>query len=252
MLSTEVCFNPSVYLSIIHTTLWSLPLMNSRSIFTSPCPTLALASNIYTLLISSPSPQVPFFSIMYHYQMRHNSPHSHAIFFPYIVFECRHSIRNQLVSTEIPSPNSFIDITTIETHQHFGKILKDIFVDFSSGQYGTSTNKTHRQTLLALIFIFIHIHKFFLFIINPRILSFSQIVLSLHPIQNPKHLGLPHQLPTPPTNNTTILLPTLTDKCPASPLYLIYIIFNIAFQQIYPAHYLPKNSESTVQPWIRA
>ena len=182
----------------------------------------------------------------------HNSPHTNAIFFPYIVFEYHHDIRNQHVSTAIPSPNSFRDVTTIETHQHFGKILKDIFIDFSSRHYGTSTNKAHRQTILALIFIFTHINKFFLFIINPRILSFSQIVFSLHPIQDPKHLGLPQQFPTPPTNNTTTLLPTLIDKDPASPLYLIYTIFKIVFQQIYPAHYLPMNSESTVQPCIRA
>ena len=102
MLSTEVCFKPSVYFTITHTTLWFLPLMNSRSIFTSPCPTLALASNIYTLLTSSPSPQVPFFSIMHHYHILHNSPHTHAISIPYIVFECRHNIRNQPVSTATP------------------------------------------------------------------------------------------------------------------------------------------------------
>ena len=231
------------YFSITRITLWSLPLMNSRSIFTPPCPTLALASNIYTLPKSSPSPQIPFFSISYHYHIRHNSPHMHTIFFPYIIFEP--------VSTAIPSPYSFRDITTIQTHQHFGKILKDIFFNFSSRQYGTPTNKAHRQTLLALIFIFTHINKFFLFIINPRILSFRQIVF-IHPMQDPKYLCLPQQLPTPPTNNTTILLPTLTDKDPASPLYLTYIIFKIAFQQIYPVHYLPKNSELTVQPWIWA
>ena len=221
MLSTKVCFNTSVYFSITHTTLWSLPLMNSRSIFTSPCPTLALASNIYILLTSSPSHQVPLFSITYHYHIRHNSPHTHAVFFPYIVFECRHNIRNQLVSTAIPSLNSFRDITTTETHQHFGKILTDIFFDFSSRQYGTPTNKAHRQTLLTLIFIFTHINKFFLFINNPIILSFSQILFSLHPIQDPKHLGFPQQLPTPPTSNATIFLPTFTGKDPASPLYLI-------------------------------
>ena len=108
------------YFSITHNTLWYLPLMNSRSIFTPPCPTLALASNIYTLLTSSPSPQVPFFSVSYHYHIRHNSPHMHTIFFPYIIFEP--------VSTAIPSPYSFRNIITIQTHQHFGKILKDIFL----------------------------------------------------------------------------------------------------------------------------
>ena len=59
-------------------------LKNSRLIFTPLCPTLALASNIYTPFISSPSSQVPFFSITYHYHLRHNSPHTHTIFFFYI------------------------------------------------------------------------------------------------------------------------------------------------------------------------
>ena len=113
MLSTEVCFNPSVYFSITHTTLWSLPLMNSRSIFTPTCPTLALTSNIYILPTSSPSlptPPILLFSIKYLYHIRQNSPHTYAIFFPYIVLECRHNIRNQPVSTAIPSPNSFLSI----------------------------------------------------------------------------------------------------------------------------------------------
>ena len=233
MLSTEVCFNPSVYFSITHTTLWSLPLMNSRSVFTPTRPTLALASNIYILPTSSPSlspPPILLFSIKYLYHIRQNSPHTYAIFF-------------SIYSTRMPSQHSK------STRIHSNTISKFIPFDFSSRKYGTPTNKAHRQTLLALIFIFTHINKFFLFIINPGILSFSQIVFSLHPIQDPKHLRLPEQLPTPPTNNTTILLPTLTDKDPAS---LIYIIFKTAFQQIYPAHYRPKNSESTVQPWIRA
>ena len=133
----EKFLNPSIYFSIIYTTLWSFPLMNSRLIFTPPCLTLALASNIYTLLRSSLSPQVPFFSITYHYHVRHNSPHTHPIFFPYMVFECRHNIWNQPVSTAIPSPNSFRDITSIGTHQYLGKNLKDVFFRFFSRQYGT-------------------------------------------------------------------------------------------------------------------
>ena len=57
----EKFLNPSIYFSIIYTTLWSFPLMNSRLIFTPPCLTLALASNIYTLLRSSLSPRFHFF-----------------------------------------------------------------------------------------------------------------------------------------------------------------------------------------------
>ena len=120
MLSTEICFNTSVYFPITHTTQWSFPLINFGSLFIPPCSVTSL-----TLLTSSPSFQAQFFSIANHYHIRHNSPHTHPIFFPFIVFECRHNI--QPVSTAIPSPNSFRNITTIETHQHFGKVLKDIF-----------------------------------------------------------------------------------------------------------------------------
>ena len=114
--------------------------MNFWPIFTPPCPTLVLASDIYTLLTSSPPPQVSFFSITYHYHVRHNPSHTHAIFFPYMVFECRHNIRNQPASTAIPSPNSFCGTTTIGTHQHFGKILKDIFFDFLQDRHSTQAN----------------------------------------------------------------------------------------------------------------
>ena len=47
--------------------------------------------------------------------------------------------------------------------------------------------------LSALGFVFTHKNKFFLFIINLRILSFGQIGFSLHPMQEPKHSGLPQQ-----------------------------------------------------------
>ena len=107
--------------------------------------------------------------------------------------------------------------------------------------------------LLALVFIFTHKNKFFLFISNLRILSFSQVGFSLCFIQVSKHLGFPQHLSTPSTNNTTILLPNLTGKKSAPLEYFIdNIIFKIEFQQIYPAHYQPKNSKLTVQPWIRA
>ena len=67
-----------------------------------------------------------------------------------------------------------------------------------------------------------------------------------------KELGLPQPLPTPPTNNTAILLPILTGKKSASLEYLIDISFKTEFHDIYPAYYQPKKSELTVQPWIRA
>ena len=46
-------------------------------------------------------------------------------------------------------------------------------------------------------------------------------------------------------------LSTLTCKELSSLEYLIDIIFKIESQQIYLAHYQPKNSELTVQPLIR-
>ena len=45
-----------------------------------PCPTSALASNIYNHSISNPSPRFRFLSVTYHYPLRHNSPHTDATF----------------------------------------------------------------------------------------------------------------------------------------------------------------------------
>ena len=74
-----------------------------------------------------------------------------------MIFECRHNIRNKLVSTAIESPNSFPDITSIRTHQHFGKILKDNFFVYSR-QYDTQMNTTHRQILFCLLVAFVFIY----------------------------------------------------------------------------------------------
>ena len=84
--------------------------------------------------------------------------------------------------------------------------------------------------------------KFFLFIINLGILSFSQVKFSLHPIQVLKHLSLPQHLPTTLTNNTTMLLHILIGKESKFFEYFIGIILKTEFQQIYPAHYQPKNA----------
>ena len=70
------------------------------------------------------------FSDHIQYHIRHSSPHAQLIFLPYTMFECHHNIRNQPVSTTIPSPSSFRDITTIRKHQHFGEILKYFFLMF--------------------------------------------------------------------------------------------------------------------------
>ena len=119
MLLTKVWLNRSIYFSIIHTTPCSW--MNSWLLFTPPCLTLALVSNIYS------SHQIPYFSIIYQY---HNSAHTNPIFFPYVIFEFRHNIQNQPVSKAIPFPNSFRDITSIKTHQLLSGILKNNFFRF--------------------------------------------------------------------------------------------------------------------------
>ena len=174
-------------MSIIHTTLWSSPLINSEPIFTSPYPTLALTSNIYTLLTSSPSPQVPFF------QCTSQLTTQETYIFPYMVFECHHNIWNLPVSTAVPSSNSFRDITAIGTHQHLGKILKDIFF---SRQYISNLHRysTQLNIILSLLSIGFHSYtkevcmfssnKFLLFIINLRILSFRPVGFSLSPYKS--------------------------------------------------------------------
>ena len=126
MLSTKVDLNTSFCL-VSHNTPWSVLQINFQPVFTTLYPSLALAS------IPIPSshlvslPQFHFFPITYQYHIPHSSPHTQLIFLPYMVFECRHNIRNQPVSTTIPSPSSFCNITTIRKHQHFSEILKYVF-----------------------------------------------------------------------------------------------------------------------------
>ena len=78
MVLTEVCLNLSICFSITHTAIWYFPLMNSQPIFTPPYPTLALASHIYTLLTSSPSPQVLF--LQSHTTITYVTTHTHATY----------------------------------------------------------------------------------------------------------------------------------------------------------------------------
>ena len=125
MISTEVCFIQ----------VWILPwdthrfmvssLIDSRCTFTPPCPTPGLASNIYNLFMSNPSLQVAFsFNYVPLSLTSQLTRHVRYISPPYIIFECRHNIRNQPVSTTIPSPSSFRNITTIRKQQQFGEIFK--------------------------------------------------------------------------------------------------------------------------------
>ena len=103
-------------------------LMDSRFSSIPPCPTPALASNIYNLFIYNHSLQVPFsFNHVPLSLTSQLTTHEYYISLPHMVFECRHNIPNQPVSTTIPSPSSFRDITTIRKHRRFGEILKYVF-----------------------------------------------------------------------------------------------------------------------------
>ena len=128
-------------------------LVNSRFTSTPPCPTPALASNIYNLSISNPSIQVLFsFNHVPLSLTSQLTTHERYISLPYMVFECRHNIRNQLVSTTIPSPSSFRKITTIKKQQHFGEILKYVFsYVFKTVSHIANTQHRHSQRWFSFV-----------------------------------------------------------------------------------------------------
>ena len=107
MISTEVCFI-QVWISPSQTHCFVVSsLMDSRLTSTPPCPTPALASNIYNLFISNPSLQGPFsFNHVPLSLTSQLTTHARYISLPYMVFECRHNIRNQTLFTTIPSATS--------------------------------------------------------------------------------------------------------------------------------------------------
>ena len=79
-----------------------------------------------------------------------------------MVFECCHNIRNQPVSTAIPSPSSFRDITTIGAYQHLGEILKDVFFVFLKTVWHVDKHSTQHRHILVyplLALVFIHRHN---------------------------------------------------------------------------------------------
>lgn len=131
MLLTEVFLNSSIYFSIIHTTLWSFPLIKSQPKFTAPYPTLALASIIYTLLTSSPAslPRCQFFQS--HTTITHvTTHHIRNLYFSIYGIRIPSQHLKPPLSSAILYPNLFRDINTIGTRRHLGKILKDIFPFF--------------------------------------------------------------------------------------------------------------------------
>ena len=122
MISAEVCF---IQMWIFPSNTYHFmvsPLMDYPFTSTPPCPAPALASNIYNLFISNPSPGTC--SIFFQLRITITSQlttHARYISLPR---QCSHNIRKQPLSTTIPSPSSFRDITTIRKHWHFGEILK--------------------------------------------------------------------------------------------------------------------------------
>ena len=128
--SEQVYLNTSFCL-VLHNTLWSIHQINHQInlILTAPYASLARASKPIPLCTWSLLHGFTFSNhIQYH--IRHSSSQAQLLFLPYTVFECRRNIRNQPVSTTIPSPSLFRDITTIRKHQHFGEILKYLFLMF--------------------------------------------------------------------------------------------------------------------------
>ena len=134
MLSAKVGLNTSLsesFCLLLRNTLWPIHQINHQINFIFPAPYASLTRT------SKPIPPCTwsllhgftFFNHIQHH-IRQCSPHAQLIFLPYTVFECRHNIRNQPVSTTIPSPSSFRDITTIRKHQHFREILKYFFLMF--------------------------------------------------------------------------------------------------------------------------
>ena len=130
IISTEVCFT-QMWISPSNTHRFTVSsLMDSRFTSTPPCPAPALASNVYNLFISNP-PLEPVPSSFSHVPLSLTSQlttHARYISLSYMIFEWRPNIRDQPVSTTIPSPSLSRDITTIRKH-HFGEILQHDFLN---------------------------------------------------------------------------------------------------------------------------
>ena len=130
MLSAKVYLNTSFCL-VLHDTLWPVHWISHQInlIFTTPYVLQAGASKpIHSRHLVFP-PRLH--SLQSHPISNTSQPaHVQLMFLPYTVSECRSIIRNQPVSTTIPSPSSFHDITTIRKHQYFGEILKYFFLMF--------------------------------------------------------------------------------------------------------------------------
>ena len=133
-----------------------------------------------------------------------------------MVFECRHDIQNQPVSTTIPSPSSFRNITTLRKHSISVRFLNTFFLMFfktvsqiAQHSIGTPSIGFHSYPQ-ELVYVCSY-YKF----VCPL---FTQEFWVLGQIQILKCCSLPQHLPTPMTYNITTLLPISTNK---EPTYLI-------------------------------
>ena len=115
-----------------YTVSWSLPLWTPLShpplhvLHQLWCPIFTTSS--YTINPLEPVPSsFNYIPLSLTSQL---TTHARYISLPCMIFECRHNIRNQPVSTTKTSPSSFRDITTIRKHWDFGEILKYVFLIF--------------------------------------------------------------------------------------------------------------------------
>ena len=127
--------------------------------FTRPGRTLTWVSNIYTHLTSSPFTQIPFYSILYDYHLRHNSLHIHPIFFHICYF-------NAVITFEThPYPRHYhlqIYSVTLPRQEHISiwvRFLKAFFFIF---QDSMALRQTHHSVKYYSIpsqnwFSFLHI-----------------------------------------------------------------------------------------------
>ena len=170
MILMEVCLNSSIYFSIIHTTLWSFLVMKSQPKFTPPYPTLALASIIYTLLTFSAAP-LPRFDFFRSYTTITYVTTNHTRNLHFSIYGIRIPSQHSKppLSSVILSRNSFCDITTIGTHRHLGKILKDIFSFFFKTVWHLDRHSTQANNILPSLSID--------FILTPKYSTQANIIL---------------------------------------------------------------------------
>ena len=141
-----ILFHLNVDFCVTHTDRFMVSsLIESRLTCTPPCSTPDLASNIYNIFISNSSPQIPFsFNHVLLSLTWQLTTHAHYISLTCMVFEYRHNIRNQAVSTVVPCPSPFCN-SHQQKHIVISVFLYTFFLFFSR-QDGTILNKAFKYT----------------------------------------------------------------------------------------------------------